>query len=259
MRSSTLSSVAVAMLRSCDGDSSRSKISTSAPRCMERITSSWSLPLPMQNRPSSLSRFCRTTSTTARPAVSARRSSSARLRRALRGCLSVMPTRIALSLSATSCRPGLRANWASRSRMKTPQSSLQPCTAGTSSTRQTSPASGGSRWAYWIGPGRPSSCTNTVMTASRRSSARSVRSSSDRPSGRSELCTRRTPRKRAAPARERPRSGRKTRWASPTMTLSITPCRSMRRPMRRPVSRDSSVRLRARGGEMNAVRGTRRR
>ena len=137
------------MFRSWLGDSSRSKTSTSAPRCIDRISSSWSLPEPITVRPSGLRRFCSAVSTTRSPAVSASRCSSAIPRSAARRSARVSPTRIAPSPPAVCWSWGLRANCPSRSPMKAAKSSSQLWTDGRFSTRHmgspSSPGAAGGR------------------------------------------------------------------------------------------------------------------
>ena len=76
VRSSTFKSSAFSRLRSCAGDSSLSKITTSAPTSSHETASDSTLPLPRNVAGSGFGRSCNTRSTTCAPAAAARPASS---------------------------------------------------------------------------------------------------------------------------------------------------------------------------------------
>ena len=103
-------------------------------------------------------------------------------------------------------------------------------------------------------PGNPCGPTPTAATRSSRSSARSVRSSRESGSDFKCVCTSRSPRRRACPARARPMSGRTRRPASPTTTHSTSPFRDSNTPSWRFSSALSSVEV---AGQLGADRARR--
>jgi hypothetical protein len=94
---------------------------------------------------------------------------------------------------------------------------------------------------------------------SRRSRARSVRSSRVRGSPRRWVWIRRRPRNRPVAARPRPRSGTTSFEASPTKTWVSVPRRSISTPTWRCSSADSSASAVASSGDTTSVGATRRR
>ena len=241
------------------GVRSGSKISTLASSCMARMRISSSLPRPTRYFGSASGRRCSSTPITPTPAV---RHSSLQLVDAASGVLTIEGAcaRSSRGLCARrrrrrAARDRARRSRAPRGRRARTLLPGPPTRAAASSVLRWNgsvgrrrhgsvrwPGTGGSRCAACRSAGRPSGWTPMAATRSRRSSARSTRSSRVSGSLRRWVCTRRRPRKRPRPARMRPISGSVSFEASPTKTCSMSPRRPTRSPTWRSISRDSAHR-----------------
>ena len=173
----------------------------------------------------------------------------------------VITTRIARSTASTARTGRVRASSSSSARIQPLEVELElRGQGGREALDAAVPASWpGESAATWAGPGRPSSRTSMVAIASRRSFARSVRSSRVSGSPPSVVWRQRTPRRRPRPARMRPQSGITIEPASPTITWVTAPRRSTSTPTCRPISRESSVSSRANSWVTRRSGGRRRR
>ncbi len=220
-RSTTLRSVAELIDRTCAGERSRSKMIMSTPSCVACTSSSLSLPLPTSVRGSSCERRWISLSSTTTLDERASSASSSSDSSASATAPVVTLTRIARSRRSEAERTSrVRANSASSSSIiSRKSSSIWLGWRGSMSTHG-SEVFPGARCAAWTTAGSPSASSVTAATRSRRSSARSVRSSCVSFSPRRCVCRRRTPRRRDAPARARLISGISIDEASPTITES---------------------------------------
>ena len=210
VRSITRSSSRSAMLRACAGERSWSKITRSASCWKARTTRSSRRPEPTTVRGSICGRTCTSTSAISTPAERASsRSSATASSVSWRGRPALTATRIARSPRADRARARACAPALPRARRSSPRSRGRAAPADAAACarprcRRASPDAGGRRALRSAGRSRP---MPSVTIASRRSLARSVRSSWVSGSSPRKVWTQRRPRRRPWPARRRPHSG----------------------------------------------------